>query len=122
MRNGAIRMGLVLVVLTLGIGVGDASAGARGHLPRSSAASLTTAKDKIVDFAFKPKTLHITKGTRVKWVNKGSVTHTTTSNKGLWDSGRLAPGERFSRVFRKAGTFKFHCSIHPNMVGKIVVG
>jgi plastocyanin len=33
----------------------------------------------------------------------------------------IAPGATFSHVFRKAGTFRYHCSIHPSMKGKIVV-
>jgi plastocyanin len=57
----------------------------------------------------------------VKWTNKGAVTHTSTSNKGVWDSGSIAPGDSFSRVFKKAGTFKYHCTIHPTMTAKIVV-
>jgi plastocyanin len=77
---------------------------------------------KIVNFAFKPKTITIAKGTKVRWTNRGSANHTTTSNKGLWDSGVLAPGASFGRVFRKVGTFKYHCTIHPTLMhGKIVV-
>jgi plastocyanin len=118
MRRIAIRAGLVLLLLTSTALVGEASAGARG----TAIPATTRERVKIVDFAFHPKTLSIAKGTKVKWVNKGSTSHTTTSNKGLWDSGVLAPGQTFSRVFKKAGTFKYHCTIHPTMVGKIVVG
>jgi plastocyanin len=96
-----------------------------GRVQRSGASALASTsaeRVKIVDFAFKPKAITVAKGTRLKWKNRGSVNHTTTSNKGgLWDSGTLAPGETFSRVFKKAGTFKYHCSIHSSMVGKIVV-
>ncbi|HET7870359.1 MAG TPA: cupredoxin domain-containing protein [Actinomycetota bacterium] len=84
-------------------------------------AATSTERVKIVNFAFKPKTLTVSKGTKVKWTNRGSVNHTTTSNKGLWDSGLLAPRETFSRVFKKVGTFMYHCSVHASMVGKIVV-
>ncbi|GEM_PF-1296172 len=76
---------------------------------------------RIVDFAFTPKTITIARGTRVRWTNTGSVAHTSTSNTGKWDSGTIAPGASFSRVFRRAGTFRYHCSIHPNMKGKVVV-
>ncbi len=44
-----------------------------------------------------------------------------TSNMGKWDSNTIPPGATFSHVFRKAGTFRYHCSIHPSMKGKIVV-
>jgi plastocyanin len=86
-----------------------------------STLAATGSRVKIVDFAFRPGTLTIARGTKVKWTNKGAVTHTSTSNKGVWDSGSIAPGDTFSRVFKKAGTFKYHCSIPPTMTAKIVV-
>jgi plastocyanin len=76
---------------------------------------------RIVDFAFRPRRLEVPKGTRVRWVNRGDVSHTTTSTTGVWDSGTLAPGETFSRVFRKRGKFPYLCTIHPDMTGRIVV-
>jgi plastocyanin len=110
MRNPRIRAGTALLVVVLLLGVNDAVATVTNNV-------------KIVDFAFKPKTISVPKGTRVKWVNKGSVSHTSTSNSGLWNSGAIAPGDTFSHVFKKAGTFKYHCTIHPStMVGKIIVG
>ena len=70
---------------------------------------------------FRPKTVRVDKGTRVKWVNRGSRPHTTTANSGKWDSGTLNPGESFARRFRRVGTFRYHCQIHTGMTGKIVV-
>jgi len=116
-------MGITLLVATLvGSLAVPSMASDRSHGDGLHRVALTSLKAvKIINFAFKPKTITIAKGTRVKWTNGGSVSHTTTSNKGLWDSGVLAPGAAFGRVFRKAGTFKYHCTIHPSMTGSIVV-
>jgi plastocyanin len=113
---------LLLVALTSGLGEGIAPA--RTDAPRRAEPRGTTTVERvrIVDFAFRPRRLQISRGTRVRWVNRGSVSHTTTSNRDLWDSGTLAPGDTFSRVFRRAGTFRYHCSIHPDMTGRVVVG
>ncbi len=73
------------------------------------------------DNFFRPRRLVVDKGTRVVWRNSGARPHTTTSNRGLWDSGTLQPGETFPRRFRKVGTFRYHCEIHDGMTGKIVV-
>jgi plastocyanin len=73
------------------------------------------------DNFFRPRITRVDKGTRVKWVNRGSRPHTTTHNSGKWDSGTLNPGESFTRRFRKVGTFRYHCQIHAGMTGKIVV-
>jgi plastocyanin len=123
MRNAAIRLGTGLLALLL-VGALQVPSSALERGARSSERSTLAATGstvKIVDFAFRPGTLTIAKGTRVKWTNKGAVTHTSTSNKGVWDSGLIAPGDSFSRVFKKAGTFKYHCTIHPTMTAKIVV-
>jgi plastocyanin len=123
MRNAAIRLGTGLLALLL-VGALQVPSSALERGARSSERSTlaaTGSRVKIVDFAFRPGTLTIAKGTRVKWTNKGAVTHTSTSNKGVWDSGLIAPGDSFSRVFKKAGTFKYHCTIHPTMTAKIVV-
>jgi plastocyanin len=123
MRRVLIALGMAIVVTAL-LGSVGASSIASVRVSRSGASALartSAERVKIIDFAFKPKTIKIAKGTRVKWKNRGTVNHTTTSNKGLWDSGLLAPGEKFGRVFKKAGTFRYHCSVHASMVGKIVV-
>src|SRR5262245_57302544 len=54
---------------------------------------------RIVDNRFRPRNITIARGTRVRWVNQGGNPHTTTSNAGLWDSGTLSSGERYTRLF-----------------------
>jgi plastocyanin len=124
MRRAPIRLGITLLAATLAGSLAVPSlASDRSQGNRGSRLAVTSLKGvKIINFAFKPKTITIAKGTKVKWTNSGSVNHTTTSNKGLWDSGVLAPGATFGHVFRKVGTFKYHCTIHPTLMrGKIVV-
>jgi plastocyanin len=76
----------------------------------------------IQNFSFKPAHITIKRGTRVTWINKDSTTHTATANNGAFDSGRLRPGQRFSHTFKTAGrTNKYHCEIHPDMRGSVVV-
>jgi len=75
----------------------------------------------IQGMAFSPATLTITVGTTVKWTNKDAVSHTVTSDTGAFDSGNIANGSTFSFMFMTAGTYNYHCTIHPSMVAKIVV-
>jgi plastocyanin len=75
---------------------------------------------RILDGQFRPPRVTIDRGDRVRWVNVGTVTHTTTSDDGDWDH-RVSPGDSFTRRFRQAGTFSYHCAIHPEMTGTIVV-
>lgn len=82
---------------------------------------VTTTRVRMVDDLFRPRTASVARGTVIKWVNRGDNPHTTTSRTGLWNK-TLAPGESYSRRFRKAGTFRYHCVFHDDMIGKIVVG
>jgi plastocyanin len=79
----------------------------------------------IRNFAFHPDSLAVPAGATVTWVNcedVGQEPHTATSDvAGVWDSGDLSPGARFSRRFVNAGAFPYHCTPHPFMLGKIVV-
>ena len=72
-------------------------------------------------FAFSPKTLKVKVGTTVTWKNMTMVSHTSTSDTGVWDSGILAPGGSFKFKFTTKGTFTYHCNIHPFMMASIVV-
>jgi plastocyanin len=87
----------------------------------SGAAAQDGAAVTIVDFAFQPASLEVPAGTTVTWTNSGAATHTVTADNGAFDSGRLASGANFSQTFDTAGTFTYHCEIHPQMTGTIVV-
>jgi plastocyanin len=87
----------------------------------SSGNSSASPEVAIKGFAFSPATLTIKVGTTVKWTNQDSVAHTVTSDTGLFDSGDLAAGDTFIFTFTQAGTFAYHCTMHPSMTATIVV-
>jgi plastocyanin len=81
----------------------------------------TPNKIEVKDFMFSPTTLTVEAGTQVSWVNKDDEPHTVVSDTGLFRSGALDTDESFSFKFDKPGTYHFTCSIHPRMVGTIIV-
>jgi plastocyanin len=70
---------------------------------------------------FTPPDRTVDVGATVTWLNTDRETHTSTSDATGWNSGSISPGQQFSFTFRSAGTFPYHCSIHPGMVGSVVV-
>jgi plastocyanin len=74
----------------------------------------------IINFAFSPNTVNVGVNDTVTWNWVGSP-HTTTSDTGLWDSGVFGTGHTFSQKFTSAGSFPFHCVVHPFMTGTVVV-
>jgi LPXTG-motif cell wall-anchored protein len=94
---------------------------ARHHVPthalraRAAAASAVT----IRDFSFGPAAITVHAGDTVTWVNDGPTDHTATGSG--FDTGTLAKGQSGSHTFTTAGTFSYHCSIHPFMKGTVTV-
>jgi plastocyanin len=76
---------------------------------------------EVKDFMFMPTTLTVNAGQEVSWVNKDDEPHTVVSDTGLFRSSALDTDEKFSFKFDKPGTYHFTCSIHPRMVGTIIV-
>jgi plastocyanin len=75
----------------------------------------------IHDDAFVPPSLTVRAGTRVTFVNDDDDAHTATADDQSWDSEGLNLGQRWAQQFGKAGTVRYHCTVHPNMHGTIVV-
>jgi len=70
---------------------------------------------------FSNTNLQIKTGTTVMWMNDDNTTHTVTANDGSFDSGNIAAGGSFSHTFTAVGTVAYHCKIHSNMTGVVVV-
>jgi plastocyanin len=76
----------------------------------------------IDNFSFTPATLTVPVGAKVTWTNKDDVPHTVVSTtKAFPHSPALDTDQSFSCAFTKAGTYEYYCSVHPKMVGKVVV-
>jgi plastocyanin len=75
----------------------------------------------IKDFMFTPTVLKLKAGSSVTWANKDDEPHTVVNDSGLFRSTALDTGESFTDKFDKLGTHHFRCSIHPRMLGTIVV-
>jgi plastocyanin len=113
---------LVGVSLALSIGAGGCGDDAPSVTPPPAAPG-TGAPGEIVvnipngatgmgDAAYGANPLSVTAGTRVTWVNEDSMPHTATSDTGIWDSGTLQPGDRFTHTFDTPGTYPYFCEIH----------
>jgi len=75
----------------------------------------------IHEFMFSPTSLTVTAGTTVHWKNLDPEPHTIRAVDATFKSDALDQDDSFNFTFDKPGTYRYVCSIHPQMVGTIVV-
>jgi plastocyanin len=87
--------------------------------PPAGAATVSVA---IMNFGFNPMSPTVSQGNAVKWTQMDvGVQHTTTSDQLFWTSAKLNTGQSFQTTFWSAGSFGYHCMVHPDMTGTIRV-
>lgn len=82
---------------------------------------------ELEQFAYLPAELEVAVGTAVTWTNLDDTEHTVTSgtpdapDKGTFDHDLEGADDRFTFTFNAAGTYPYHCVLHPFMQGTITV-
>jgi plastocyanin len=74
---------------------------------------------KIINYSYMPKSITVKAGTTIIWTNNDNTGHTVTFK--AFGSPVLGQGKTWSHSFTAAGTFKYHCTLHPEMTGKVIV-
>jgi amicyanin len=97
------------VILAFGaIGVAIAAAGG---------ASAVT----IDNFTFKAPAITVAAGTTVTWTNNDDIPHTVRAVDGSFHSKAMDTSDSYSFTFTKPGVYNYFCTLHPKMVGKVIV-
>jgi plastocyanin len=81
----------------------------------------TTKTVKVFGSAFSPKSVTITAGDTIRWVNRDNDNHQIYADNGSFVSAILRPNRSFSFTFRAAGTYTYKDELHPKIRGTIVV-
>jgi plastocyanin len=121
----ALAVGSMLAVAACGGGSSaapsdGASSSAGDPCAPSTAAGAVTAS--IVDFEFEPAAVSATVGDVISWTNNGDAPHTATLDGiAACATAQLSPGASAGISFSAAGTYPFHCAVHPTMTGTIEI-
>ena len=96
--------------------------GPRKIVVQSAAARQQSSSRRVIinGFAFIPSVLELSSGETVAWVNDDGAPHSVALNNRS-PSDTLMPGSSHSYTFDGPGNYDYICSIHPYMVGKIIV-
>ncbi len=116
--NRLVALPLIMLAVVLASGCVQSPGQQNQNPPAGSGQTGVT----IQNFAFSPATLTVKAGDTVVWTNQDSSSHTVVSDSGSEiASGTLPQGGTYSHTFNSAGTYDYHCGIHQNMKGKIIV-
>ena len=76
---------------------------------------------RIANFSFAPSTLVVATGTTVTWTNADDDVHTVVDSDRKFKSAALDTNDTFSQTFTAPGEYDYFCSLHPQMLGKVIV-
>ena len=72
--------------------------------------------------SFSPNPTAMRVGQTVAWKNNDTTAHDATQDASRFQTGTVNAGSTSTPVtMSTAGTFAYHCTIHPGMVGTLVV-
>ncbi len=75
----------------------------------------------IDNFTFSPPTITVGVGSTVTWTNQDDIPHTVVASDRAFKSKVMDTDEKYSFTFTRPGEYGYFCSLHPHMVGKVVV-
>ena len=122
-----------LAIAACGSSSGSTASPTSAAKPAAKAPAKDTVDIKLI--AYRPTKLTVTAGSTVTWNQMDAGTHTITSGTvaqgagavteqpdGMFASGEIATGKKYSHMFATPGTYKYFCEIHPaTMTGEITV-
>jgi plastocyanin len=82
-------------------------------------AGAKTIEVKIENMKFNPQEIFVSAGDEVVWINNDLVPHTITGK--ALNSPVISPNQRWAFSAKKKGRFEYACSLHPTMLGSLVV-
>jgi plastocyanin len=59
-------------------------------------------------------------GTEITWTNDDNMTHTVTADGGVFNSGDISAGGKFTYKFDALGIYTYHCTYHAGTMTGVV--
>ena len=96
------------------------AAGLGWHRGVTGAEAARTHRVVIHGLKYEPETLVVRRGDTVVWVNEDPMPHTVTAAGGF-DSRTIEAGKSWRFLARRAGSYRYVCTLHSNMGGSLQV-
>ncbi len=106
---------------TAGASTAASAPAAGGGAACSQSATAGKVAVAIKNFAFGSGSIQAKVGDTITFTNGDSAPHTATLDDGSCSTGTISPSSSDGLTFTAAGTYPFHCKIHPSMHATITV-
>lgn len=125
-----VGIGLALTISGCGNGPPEVAGGGGGGgggttIGKAATTGLGTPAKMVAatsDLKFDPTPVTVKTGQVIQWTDTSSVPHNVTfDNNPELTSQNLGQGDTWQVEFTVAGTYAYHCTIHPGMDGQITV-
>lgn len=91
--------------------------------------SIVPGSSILTDTAFQPNLVSIKVGDTVRWTNDDNMIHTVIEGNPAtgnlpeegFESELMNTGQTFDHTFNQTGIFDYYCTLHPNMIGQVMV-
>jgi plastocyanin len=126
-RAGRVLIGLVVLVAAAAALSACSSPFAGACTPKGASSGTSASTVKVVadsqkQGAYQPDPVTVQAGQSLTWTweDQGNQ-HSVSADDGSFESCLQGAGSTYTTTFTKAGTYAYHCSIHPNMKGIVTV-
>jgi plastocyanin len=107
---------LALIGCSSGYSSGDVTA------PQANQPPVVTTNVDLKNIAFSPHAIQVAPGATVQFTNDDGIAHNITFSSNLVAGATdFSTGTRSVVMPATPGTYAYHCTIHPNMTGSVLV-
>ena len=94
----------------------------KGAATATAASTVKVVADSQKQGTYQPDPVTVQAGQSITWTweDQGNQ-HSISADDGSFESCLQGAGSTFTATFAKAGTYPYHCSIHPQMKGSVTV-
>ena len=115
------RIWTAALILIAGLLVASCGGGGSDSSTTTSGGGATGAQVVMKNLAFDPASITVKVGESITWTNQDGFTHDVKADNGEFASENIEAGGTYSTVIDKPGTYPYHCGIHPEMTGTVIV-
>lgn len=116
------RFGFGILALLVITACGGAGYSGGGTTTAPDVTPVVTTSVEMRGTAFNPALIQVSPGATVTFTNNDGINHNVTfSSTGITSIGDFSSGARTAVMPAAAGTYGYHCTLHPGMTGSVKV-